>query len=60
MSELSKIEARDPTRINMGLHKDVLHWCRELGCKEARLAEAVRKVGSSAEAVRREITGRWR
>jgi hypothetical protein len=60
MSEFGKIKARDLLRINVNLPDDVLFWCRELGCNEARLQVVVRKVGSTVEAVRREITGRWK
>lgn len=60
MSELGHIEGRDLSRINVNLSEDVLHWCRELGCNEARLLTTVREVGSSVAAVRREITGRWK
>lgn len=60
MSEYSHIEARDLSRINVNLHDDMLYWCRELGCNEARLLTTVRKVGSSAAAVQNEITGRWK
>ena len=60
MSEFGQIKARDLSRINVNIPEDVLYWCREFGCTEASLQVAVRKVGSSADAVRREITGRWR
>ena len=60
MSKIGPIKARDLTRIDGNQPEEVLHWCREFGCNEARLQEAVREVGTSVEAVRREITGRWR
>ena len=60
MWELGQIKARDLSRINVNLPEDVLYWCREFGCSEANLQMAVREVGSSVEAVRRKITGRWR
>ena len=60
MSEFGQIKARDLSRINVNVPEDVLFWCRELGCNEARLQVAVREVGSTVEAVRREITGRWK
>ena len=59
MSEIDQIKARNLSRININLPQDVLFWCRELGCNEARLQVAVREVGSSVEAIRREISGRW-
>ena len=60
MSKIGPIKARNPSRIDIDQAEDVLHWCRELGCNEARLQEAVHEVGTSVEAVRREITGRWK
>jgi hypothetical protein len=60
MSEVGPIKPGNAARININLAEDVRYWCRELGCSEARLQVTVRKVGSRAEAVKREITGRWR
>jgi len=59
MAKLDEVKARDLSRININLPEDVLYWCRELGCNEARLLTTVREVGSDAAAVRRKITGRW-
>lgn len=45
----------DRSRVSLDQDYEVRYWTNELGCTEEQLREAVRKVGSSADAVRREV-----
>ena len=45
--------AQDRSRINMNETWEVDYWTRALGVSEARLLEAVKTVGNSADEVRR-------
>jgi hypothetical protein len=49
---------QDRSRVNVHEAWEVRWWCREFGCTEQQLRDAVRKVGVSVAAVRRELTGR--
>ncbi len=60
MSQLGRITPRDLSRIDMSVPGDILYWCRELGCNEARLRRAIAAVGTHVADVREEITGHWR
>ena len=46
---------RDRSRINLSQEHEVRYWAKKFGCTEEQLREAVRKVGSSAEAVERAV-----
>ena len=51
----SKRRPRDTRRIYMGDERDVDYWCERFGCTETQLKDAVLKVGTSAEEVKREL-----
>ncbi|HUQ92096.1 MAG TPA: DUF3606 domain-containing protein [Bryobacteraceae bacterium] len=57
---LNERGAQDRARINMNEEWEVRYWTTELGISEEELRTIVQKVGPSAEAVRREATGRGR
>lgn len=42
----------DPGRINLLDTDEVAYWCREFGCSEAELTDAVTQVGTHTAAVR--------
>jgi hypothetical protein len=46
---------QDRSRINLDQAYEVRYWSKQLGCTEDELREAVRKVGNSADAVRRAV-----
>jgi hypothetical protein len=48
----------DRARVNVNEPWEVRWWCQEFGCTEQQLRDAVRKVGVSADAVRRELGSR--
>ena len=45
----------DMGRINMSDALEIEYWCRELGCTEAALNDAVAKVGEHVAAVREQL-----
>jgi hypothetical protein len=47
--------AQDRRNINVDQEHEIRYWTQELGVSEAALTAAVAKVGSSVEAVRREL-----
>jgi Protein of unknown function (DUF3606) len=47
----------DRSRISLLEPHEVQYWAAKFGVSKERLSEAVRKVGHSAEAVSRELTG---
>ena len=47
----------DRSRISLLEPREVQYWADKFGVSKERLSEAVRKVGHSAEAVSRELTG---
>ncbi len=49
------VEPLDPGRVNLVDPQDVEYWCREFGCTEAELREAVARVGGHAAAVRQAL-----
>lgn len=55
--DLSKRGPADRSRINVNEPWEVRYWCKEFGCTETQLREAVKKVGVSANAVRRHLLG---
>jgi hypothetical protein len=46
---------QDRARINVNETWEVQYWTKELGVTEERLRKAVQKVGTSADAVRKEL-----
>jgi hypothetical protein len=55
MDDLKKKGPADRGRINMQEAWEVAHWTRELGVSKDELQQVVKKVGSSTEAVRKEL-----
>ena len=51
----AKRGAPDRSRINLGEDYEVEYWSKTLGVSRERLVEAVKKVGDSLQAVRREL-----
>ena len=45
----------DMGRINMADALEIEYWCREFGCTEAALTDAVAKVGEHVAAVREQL-----
>ena len=48
----------DPGRIDTLDSIELRYWCKELGCTEAELTEAISKVGAHVSAVREHLEGR--
>ena len=46
---------QDRSRVNLNQEHEVRYWAKHFGCTEDELREAVRKVGNSAEAVKRAV-----
>jgi hypothetical protein len=55
MDDLKKKGASDRNRINLQELWEVDHWTKELGVSKDELQKVVKKVGNSAEAVRKEL-----
>ena len=51
----SRRGSQDRSRINMSEDYEVEYWAKSLGVSKERLAEIVKKVGDSVQAVRREL-----
>lgn len=49
---------QDRSRINLGEDYEVRYWTETLGVSEKGLRDAVSRVGTSVDAVRRELGGR--
>lgn len=47
-----KLKPLDPSKINIRLKSDLLHWTKKLKCSDSELIDAVEKVGESAEKVK--------
>ena len=45
----------DRARVNVNEPWEVRYWCKEFGCTEEQLLQAVQDVGTSAGDVRRKI-----
>lgn len=58
VDDLQNRGPQDRARVNVNEPWEVRWWCKEFGCTEQQLRDAVSKVGVSAEAVRKELTGR--
>ena len=50
--DLSKFKPLDPGRILEDDELELRYWCKELRCTEAKLREAISKVGNHVVAVR--------
>ncbi|ODV43308.1 hypothetical protein AWV79_18415 [Cupriavidus sp. UYMMa02A] len=58
MSEqISQFRPLDPGRVNLTDPVEVQYWCRELGCSESALEDAVETVGEHIAAVRAQLEG---
>jgi Protein of unknown function (DUF3606) len=53
--DLSKKGAQDRVRININEDYEVLYWADEFGVSTTQLKAAVKKVGDSASAVKKEL-----
>ena len=53
--DLSNKGPADQSRINLSQPYEVQYWADKFGVSKERLSEAVRKVGHSADAVRKEL-----
>lgn len=49
----------DRSRVAVEQPWEVAHWCREFGCQESDLLEAVATVGAKPEDVRARIERSW-
>src|SRR4029453_8376870 len=49
----------DRSQISMNEAQEVRYWTQAIGCSEDELAAAVTRVGSSSDAVRREVYRHW-
>lgn len=52
MDNLNKRNSPDSKRVNINEKHEMRYWTEALGCSEAELENAVKKVGTSAESVR--------
>ena len=55
MDDLNKKGAGDRSKINMHEDYEVKYWTKQLGVSRDELEKAVKKVGNSAAAVRKEL-----
>jgi hypothetical protein len=53
--DLSNRGAQDRARISLTEDHEVYYWTKQLGVSKQQLADAIEKVGNSADAVRREL-----
>ena len=53
--DLQERGPQDRSRINLEQEHEVRYWTKALGCSEEELRAAVKKVGSTAEAVRHAV-----
>ena len=54
----SHFKPLDPGRINAMDPIELQYWCKELGCTEAELKDALSKVGEHVAAVRKHLDSR--
>ena len=54
----SQFKPLDPGRINAMDPIELPYWCKELGCTEAELKDALSKVGEHVAAVRKHLDSR--
>ena len=55
MDDLKKKDATDHNKINLHEPWEVDHWTKELGVSKNELQKVIKKVGNSADAVRKEL-----
>jgi hypothetical protein len=55
MDDLKKKGPADRSKINLNEDYEVNYWTKELGISKDKLQKVVNKVGSSADAVRKEL-----
>ena len=53
--DLSNRGPADRSRINVNEPWEVRYWCKDLGCTEQQLRDAVKAAGVMADAVRRHL-----
>jgi hypothetical protein len=53
--DLNKRRPQDASRINIHEPWEVKWWCAKLGCTKSQLEAAVKKVGTSAAAVKKHL-----
>ncbi|MCA1653660.1 MAG: DUF3606 domain-containing protein [Sphingomonadales bacterium] len=51
MNNSDEVVPADPNRINVNDGLEVTYWCKEFGCSEAQLMDAVRHAGVRVIAV---------
>jgi hypothetical protein len=56
---LRKRRPQDSSRVNIHEPYEVRWWTEEFGCTEQQLKNAVAKVGTSAAAVKRHLSGKY-
>ena len=54
-SDLSEFQPLDPGRILEEDSLELQYWCKELRCTEAKLRDAISKVGNHVAAVREHL-----
>jgi hypothetical protein len=57
-SDLSEFQPLDPGRILEEDSLELQYWCKELRCTEAKLRDAISKVGNHVAAVREHLASR--
>ena len=55
LDDLKKKDATDRNKINLHEPWEVDHWTKELGVSKNELQKVIKKVGNSADAVRKEL-----
>jgi hypothetical protein len=55
MDDLKKVGPADRSRINMSEPWEVDYWTKELGVSQGELRRIIAKVGTSTDAVRKEL-----
>ncbi|MCY7317931.1 MAG: DUF3606 domain-containing protein [Ramlibacter sp.] len=55
---LTPYQPPDPGRIDSLDNAGLQYWCKELACTEAKLTEAISKVGEHVTAVREHLAAR--
>jgi hypothetical protein len=58
MEDLTNFRPLDPGRVNLMDPVEMRYWCKELGCTEEELEDAVAKGGDHIAAVRAELEER--
>jgi hypothetical protein len=57
-NDLSEFQPLDPGRILEEDSLELQYWCKELRCTEAKLRDAISKVGNHVAAVREHLASR--